>query len=72
MTDPSTLATFERHVRQGATGQIHSGIAEAAGIAQSSVTCRFCGQTKKVDGGECLRTGWPACCGQTMSLDRPS
>lgn len=65
------LDTFERHVRQGGTGQLHGGIAEAAGIANGSVTCRHCGRTKNVNGGE-LRSGWPKCCRETMSLDRPS
>lgn len=35
------------------------------------VTCRRCGATRKVDPAECLRHGWPKCCGATMSLDGP-
>ena len=32
------------------------------------VTCRQCGASQTVDPAECLRHGWPKCCGATMSL----
>ncbi|HWN95030.1 MAG TPA: hypothetical protein VNT99_08355 [Methylomirabilota bacterium] len=31
-------------------------------------TCETCGARKDVDPVECLRTGWPKCCGETMTL----
>lgn len=40
-------------------------------LARGQVWCRTCGMTKKVDPAECLRYGWPKCCGQTMTIDAP-
>lgn len=31
-------------------------------------TCRKCGRVQPVDPAECLRRGWPKCCGETMYL----
>ena len=33
--------------------------------------CRTCGRSEKVDPAECLRSGWPECCGHTMTIDAP-
>jgi hypothetical protein len=30
--------------------------------------CTECGRVKHVDPAECLRSGWPKCCGYTMTL----
>ncbi len=35
-------------------------------------TCSKCGATQEVDAAECLRTGWPKCCGVTMYLGKKS
>lgn len=40
-------------------------------LARGQVWCRTCGRTTKVDSSECLRLGWPACCGETMTIDAP-
>jgi len=32
------------------------------------VYCQKCGRVIQVDSAECLRKGWPKCCGETMSL----
>jgi len=32
------------------------------------VKCNKCSKEMKVDSAKCLQTGWPACCGKTMSL----
>lgn len=40
-------------------------------LARGRVWCRSCGGTRKVDSAECLRSGWPKCCGHTMTLDAP-
>lgn len=40
-------------------------------LARGKVWCISCGKTKKVDSVECFRSGWPTCCGYTMTLDSP-
>ncbi len=35
------------------------------------VWCTTCGRRQRVDSGNCLRTGWPKCCGYTMTVDSP-
>ena len=35
------------------------------------VWCAKCGKSTKIDSAQCLRTGWPICCSETMSLDSP-
>ncbi len=40
-------------------------------LTRGRVWCRKCGATRKVDSGECLRHGWPECCGETMTIDSP-
>jgi hypothetical protein len=34
------------------------------------VWCHSCGRVETVT-ADCFRTGWPKCCGFTMSLDSP-
>lgn len=41
-------------------------------LARGQVWCLSCHSTKLVNSAECLRTGWPTCCGATMSIDPPS
>ena len=40
-------------------------------LERGRVWGRGCGATPKVDSAECLRSGWPRCCGQTMTIDGP-
>lgn len=40
-------------------------------FARGQVWCKKCDATQKVDGANCLRHGWPKCCGETMTLDSP-
>ena len=40
-------------------------------LVRGQVWCRKCGATQKVDSAECLRSGWPLCCGHTMTIDSP-
>lgn len=35
------------------------------------VWCGRCGQSRKVDAAQCLRSGWPKCCEGSMGLDKP-
>lgn len=41
------------------------------GLSRGMVWCRICGSSLKVDSSRCLKSGWPKCCGQTMTIDRP-
>ena len=34
--------------------------------------CHTCGNEVKVNAAQCLRSGFPICCGQTMSIDSPA
>ena len=47
---------------------VHERIAEDAGISVALVRCGGCASEQRVDGAKCLREGWPACCGYTMTL----
>lgn len=38
---------------------------------QGRVYCRTCKGSKRVDATECLSSGWPKCCGYTMTIDPP-
>lgn len=38
-------------------------------ISRGRVWCTKCGRTQKVDLAECFRSGWPECCGYTMTID---
>lgn len=40
-------------------------------LARGQVWCKECGATLKVNSANCLRHGWPKCCGYTMTLDSP-
>lgn len=51
---------------------LHSKIVEdVPQLKRGQVWCYDCGHTEKVNSTECLRTGWPMCCGVTMSIDSP-
>lgn len=36
--------------------------------ADSQVKCQSCERTAKVNFANCMREGWPMCCGSTMEL----
>lgn len=40
-------------------------------LQRGRVWCRTCGRTQRVDSANALRTGWPKCCGYTMTIDAP-
>jgi hypothetical protein len=51
---------------------LHEKIAsEVQQLARGQCWCVWCGRMQRVDGAQCLRTGWPMCCGQTMTIDSP-
>ena len=37
-------------------------------LKQGIVKCGYCGKTININSYECLRNGWPECCGYTMTL----
>lgn len=40
-------------------------------LERGKVWCRNCGRSEDVVASECLRAGWPKCCGWTMTIDAP-
>lgn len=51
---------------------VHDKIARShPSLERGRVWCHRCGHTQRVDSAQCLRSGWPLCCGETMSIDSP-
>lgn len=51
---------------------LHEQIAaDVPKIARGRVWCLICRSTRRVDGADALRNGWPKCCGYTMTIDSP-
>lgn len=51
---------------------LESDIAKIPQIARGLVWCTVCGNRQRVDGVKAtLSSGWPKCCGYTMTLDSP-
>jgi len=40
-------------------------------LQRGKVWCRTCGREQDVNPADCLRNGWPKCCGYTMTIDHP-
>lgn len=40
-------------------------------IKRGKVWCRTCQSSRDVDPAQALRSGWPKCCGFTMTIDHP-
>jgi len=50
----------------------YSKMAEAhPKLSRGQVWCMHCGATRHVNTADCLRNGWPKCCGFTMTIDSP-
>ncbi len=64
-----TLMRVQR-VSRGEKMGLHQDIANAIGNPDR-VYCRTCGSSQPVDSAECLTSGWPKCCGYTMTIDKP-
>jgi len=41
-------------------------------LQRGKVWCRTCKKSKQIDPAEALKTGWPKCCGYTMTIDSPA
>lgn len=55
-----------------AASGLHQKIAnDVPQIRRGKVWCKTCRREQSVDGAECLRSGWPKCCGYTMTIDHP-
>lgn len=46
-------------------------VAEIPQIKRNKVWCTVCGREQSTEGMNCLRNGWPECCGYTMTIDSP-
>ena len=61
------LKTFLNNV-----SNLHQNVVnDVPALKRGQVWCRQCGASLKVDSAECLRSGWPKCCGATMTIDAP-
>ena len=40
-------------------------------LSRGKVWCTECGSSKRVKSSTCLVSGWPKCCGYTMTIDSP-
>jgi hypothetical protein len=49
---------------------LRANIAKAhSKLFPGKVWCKKCGSSRSVDSSGCLATGWPECCGETMTID---
>lgn len=54
-------------------GSINEALAKShAKLSRGRVWCRKCARSQSVDPADCLRRGWPECCGETMTIDAPN
>lgn len=60
---PKTLAAIGGWAKQA--------VAESPQLKRGRVWCTVCGRSERVDSVVCLGSGWPKCCGYTMSLSSP-
>ena len=40
-------------------------------LKRGMVWCTKCGRSEKVNTAICMQSGWPECCGYTMTIDSP-
>ena len=57
-----------KEIVKRASGLHEKIAADVPAIAKGHVRCEDCGHEEHVNGAECLRAGWPKCCGYTMTL----
>lgn len=51
---------------------LHARLAEShAHLARGRVWCRACQRSEAVEPAQCFQSGWPSCCGMTMTIDSP-
>ena len=44
---------------------------EVPQLNRGMVWCRSCPRSEQVNSAQCLQSGWPKCCGETMTIDSP-
>jgi hypothetical protein len=59
------LKQFQRTVRRVVGDNLYRDMAKSLG---TTCRCGTCGRVQEVDPADCLRRGWPKCCGYTMTL----
>lgn len=65
-----SVGSLERVVGLVSSGLLHDRIAkDIQKLVKNEVECDHCGRKQPVNIAECLRTGWPKCCGETMNLN---
>lgn len=65
-------AMKEKAKRTYSVKVLHHALAECSPkLSRGQVWCTECGSTQKVNAAHCLATGWPKCCGYTMTIDSP-
>lgn len=72
MNNRTTSARVGLYRLVRASEGLHDKLASESGIRVARVRCEKCGREFSVDGANCLQSGWPECCGYTMSLLRPN
>ncbi len=50
---------------------LYDSLAKVIGSPER-VWCRKCGLSQPINAAQCLRSGWPKCCGCTMTIDPPA
>jgi hypothetical protein len=50
---------------------MYEEMAEIPKIKRGIVWCTTCDRSQKVNGELALQSGWPKCCGHTMTIDSP-
>lgn len=55
----------------GLRGLHQSIVNDVPQLKRGLVWCKTCHRERTVDAAACLRSGWPQCCGYTMTTDHP-
>ena len=48
-----------------------SVVSQVPQLARGQVWCTYCGTTYHLNSSTALASGWPKCCGYTMTIDSP-
>jgi hypothetical protein len=51
---------------------LHQNIVnDVPALKRGMVWCTTCGRPQSINAAKCLQSGWPKCCGYTMTIDSP-
>ena len=59
---------FDANRLAGLRNWADRAVAQSPALQQGLVRCERCGSEERVDSAQALRSGWPTCCGTTMTL----